>query len=44
MNKKGETVMGDKGGRKNKEKHDKQVSLAKNTKNEANQKKQAKAR
>jgi hypothetical protein len=36
--------MGDKGGRKNKEKHDKQANIAKNTKNEANLKKQAKAR
>ena len=36
--------MGDKGGRKHKEKHNKQVNIAKNTKSEANQKKQAKAR
>ncbi len=36
--------MGDKGGRKNKEKHNRQADRAKTTKNEANQKKQAKAR
>jgi len=44
MNTKGGTLMGDKGGRKHKEKHNKQVNIAKNTKSEANQKKQAKAR
>jgi len=36
--------MGDKGGRKNKEKHDKQADKEKNAKNEASLKKQAKAR
>jgi hypothetical protein len=44
MNRKGGTIMGDKGGRKNKEKHNKQADRVKNTKNEASQKKQAKAR
>jgi len=36
--------MGDKGCRKDKEKHNKQANIEKNTKNEANQKKQAKVR
>ena len=39
--KKGGAIMGDKG-RKDKNKHDKQVDKAKNTKNEANRKKQEK--
>lgn len=36
--------MGDKGGRKDKEKHNKQAARAKNIKNEAHQQKQVKAR
>ena len=41
--KEGGAIMGDKGGRKDKEKHDKQAKREKNAKNEANKKKQEKA-
>lgn len=36
--------MGDKGGKKDKEKHNKQANSVKNSKNEAHKKKQAKAK